>query len=172
MNQWALLFPCSYHNCLADFSGTIADYYSFGINAIQRANGNMLFVFHDAFLPLTTWATFDPVPNVVLDTHHYEGELTQVTLTIVFGTTFDLSTQLSNICNLGHNLTLSEQSVKTVVGEWSGAQTDCKHLKNALISGTAWLNGYGKGARFDGTFPNSTYHGDCASTIVIPLKYG
>lgn len=39
----------------------------------------------------------------------------------------------------------------TFVGEWSGAMTDC----------AAALNGYGKGARYDGTFPDSWFVGSC-----------
>jgi glucan 1,3-beta-glucosidase len=39
-----------------------------------------------------------------------------------------------------------------VVGEWSGSETDC----------AKYLNGYKVGARYDGTFPNSTYVGTCA----------
>jgi glucan 1,3-beta-glucosidase len=39
-----------------------------------------------------------------------------------------------------------------VVGEWSAAETDCAQ----------YLNGYNTGARYDGTFPGSTYHGTCA----------
>lgn len=38
-----------------------------------------------------------------------------------------------------------------VVGEWSAAMTDCAYH----------LNGYGKGARYEGNFPDSTYHGSC-----------
>jgi glucan 1,3-beta-glucosidase len=40
-----------------------------------------------------------------------------------------------------------------VVGEWTGAQTDC----------AKWLNGLGKGARYDGTLPASSsgYYGSC-----------
>lgn len=44
-----------------------------------------------------------------------------------------------------------------VVGEWSAAMTDC----------AAALNGYGIGARYDGTFPGSTYVGSCASINFI-----
>lgn len=39
----------------------------------------------------------------------------------------------------------------SIVGEWSGAMTDR----------AAALNGYGIGARYDGTYPGSTYHGSC-----------
>ena len=41
----------------------------------------------------------------------------------------------------------------TFVGEWSAAMTDC----------AAALNGYGIGARYDGTYPGSTYVGSCAN---------
>lgn len=39
----------------------------------------------------------------------------------------------------------------TFVGEWSGAMTDCASA----------LNGYGRGARYDGTFPDSWFVGSC-----------
>ncbi|KAF2720500.1 glycoside hydrolase family 5 protein [Polychaeton citri CBS 116435] len=39
----------------------------------------------------------------------------------------------------------------TIVGEWAAAMTDC----------AAALNGYGIGARYDGTYPNSSYVGSC-----------
>ena len=38
-----------------------------------------------------------------------------------------------------------------VVGEWTAAMTDC----------AAALNGYGVGARYDGTYPGSTRVGSC-----------
>lgn len=38
-----------------------------------------------------------------------------------------------------------------VVGEWTGAMTDCARA----------LNGYGVGARYDGTFPGSSFVGAC-----------
>lgn len=44
-----------------------------------------------------------------------------------------------------------------VVGEWSAAMTDC------AVS----LNGYGIGARYDGTYPGSTFRGSCADVNSI-----
>ncbi|CAE7119159.1 unnamed protein product, partial [Rhizoctonia solani] len=38
-------------------------------------------------------------------------------------------------------------------GEWTTAPTDC----------AKYLNGRGVGARYDGTFPGSTKHGDCST---------
>lgn len=43
------------------------------------------------------------------------------------------------------------------VGEWTAAMTDC----------AAALNGYGIGARYDGTYPNSTYVGSCENINFI-----
>jgi aryl-phospho-beta-D-glucosidase BglC (GH1 family) len=40
----------------------------------------------------------------------------------------------------------------TFVGEWSAAMTDCAYA----------LNGYGRGARYDGTYPSSSYVGSCS----------
>jgi glucan 1,3-beta-glucosidase len=44
-----------------------------------------------------------------------------------------------------------------VVGEWSAAQTDC----------ALHLNSYRVGARFDGSYPGSSYHGSCADKTNI-----
>ena len=38
-----------------------------------------------------------------------------------------------------------------IIGEWSSAPTDC----------ALYLNGRGVGARYDGTYPGSTYVGSC-----------
>jgi hypothetical protein len=44
---------------------------------------------------------------------------------IVFGTTFDLQGQISNVCSFGTSLADIEVTMSTVVGEFCGAQTDC-----------------------------------------------
>ena len=54
------------------------------------------------------------------------------------------------VCNQAY--TYSNADKWTFVGEWSAAMTDC----------AAALNGYGIGARFDGTYPGSTYIGSCS----------
>lgn len=54
------------------------------------------------------------------------------------------------VCN--HAESYSGADKWTFVGEWSAAMTDCAFA----------LNGYGRGARYDGTFPGSTYVGSCA----------
>ena len=52
-------------------------------------------------------------------------------------------------CALGPQLSGTDKW--TIVGEWTGAQTDC----------AKWLNGLGKGARYDGSFSGSSYVGSC-----------
>jgi len=42
-----------------------------------------------------------------------------------------------------------------VIGEWSGAFTDC----------AKWLNGYNTGARYQGQFGGSPYIGDCGRKV-------
>ncbi len=54
------------------------------------------------------------------------------------------------VCDNAH--TYSGADKWTFVGEWSAAMTDC----------TTALNGYGIGARYDGTYPGSTHVGSCA----------
>jgi aryl-phospho-beta-D-glucosidase BglC (GH1 family) len=61
-------------------------------------------------------------------------------LILVFGTTFDLSGQINDVCSIGK--AIFYDGITTVVGEFSGARTDC----------TKYLNGYRYGARYDGTY--------------------
>jgi len=44
---------------------------------------------------------------------------------VVFGTTFDLQGQISDVCSFGTSLAGIEGTLSTVVGEFCGAQTDC-----------------------------------------------
>ena len=53
------------------------------------------------------------------------------------------------VCNNAQ--TYSGADKWTFVGEWSAAMTDCAYA----------LNGYGKGARYDGSYPGSTHVGSC-----------
>ena len=47
--------------------------------------------------------------------------------------------------------TLNQFQLWRIVGEWSPAATDC----------ATYLNGRGIGARYDGSYPGSTYVGSC-----------
>jgi hypothetical protein len=49
-------------------------------------------------------------------------------LIAVFGSDFDLDSQISDVCGFGSQLAGNEGNIFTVVGEFSGAQTDCNVL--------------------------------------------
>lgn len=80
--------------------------------------------------------------NVILDTHQYQvfsqGEVSR-----------SPTDHVTFACSLGPQLASTDKW--TIVGEWTGAQTDC----------AKWLNGYGKGARYDGTLSGYTKVGSC-----------
>ncbi len=83
------------------------------------------------------------VNNVILDTHIYQifsdGEVAMKPCD-----------HIRTACAAGPHVAGTDKWL--VVGEWTGAQTDC----------AKWLNGLGVGARYDGTMAGSTgYHGSC-----------
>ncbi|KAF8249988.1 glycoside hydrolase, partial [Wilcoxina mikolae CBS 423.85] len=122
----------------------LKQYYYDGWGAI-RDYGDIAVVISDAFRDPTDWNGFmsSGFNNVILDTHHYEvfspGQLAM-----------NIDSHVSSACGIGKQLNSVDKW--TVIGEWSGALTDC----------TKWLNGIGRGARYDNTFPNSWYIGSCA----------
>lgn len=56
---------------------------------------------------------------------------------------------ISSACSMASDL--SNFDLWLIVGEWTPAPTDC----------ATYLNGRGVGARYDGTYPGSTYVGSC-----------
>ena len=46
-------------------------------------------------------------------------------LMLVFGSTYDLARQINDVCSFGTELSIVNPSILTVVGEFTGAQTDC-----------------------------------------------
>ena len=125
----------------------VKKYYYDGWGTVRDSNPDTVVVIHDAFQdPQSYWNGFmntqSGVNDVLLDTHQYQ----------VFSTdqvAMSPSAHVSAACALGPKLAQTDKW--TVVGEWTGAQTDCAR----------WLNGLGKGARYDGTFPGSSYVGSC-----------
>lgn len=113
-----------------------------------RTQGQTAVTIHDAFLDPRSWNGFmnteSGVNNVILDTHIYQ--------------VFSQSEVAMKPCAHVQTACSSIERIKptdkwTIVGEWTGAQTDC----------AKWLNGLGKGARYDGTLPGSSegYYGSC-----------
>lgn len=107
--------------------------------------GALLEVIHDAFQPLDYWNGFETTgfDGVMMDTHYYgvfsQGEVSR-----------SWDQQVQAACARGPQL--QSFDLWTVVGEWSLAFTDC----------AKYLNGRGIGARYDGSYPGSSYVGTCS----------
>jgi glucan 1,3-beta-glucosidase len=105
------------------------------------------FMFHDGFMPPSSYNGFlTPSDNnaqqVVVDHHEYSCFTNELVAMVPWQ-------HRQHVCNNAASWSGSDKW--SIVGEWSGAMTDC----------AAALNGYGIGARYDGTYPGSTYHGSC-----------
>lgn len=118
-----------------------------GWGTIRNSNGDIAVTIYDAFFnPVSYWNGFmgpGSGVNVILDTHIYQiFSDSQVAMSP--------SEHISAACASGPEYASADKWL--VVGEWTGAQTDC----------AKWLNGLGKGARYDGTFAgSSTSYGSC-----------
>lgn len=106
---------------------------------------NTVVLLHDAFQPLSYWQGFQTPPNwqgVAMDTHIYQmfsqDEVSR-----------SYQDHISAACAYGSSL--SSFDLWVIVGEWTPAQTDC----------AKYLNGRGVGARYDGSYPGSSYVGSC-----------
>ncbi|KAI5967115.1 hypothetical protein KGF57_000544 [Candida theae] len=123
----------------------LKQYYQYGYNALRSTGSNVPVVIHDAFEAIGYWDDFsigNNAYNVVLDHHHYQvfsaGELER-----------SIDQHISVACNWGWDA--KKENYWTVTGEWSAALTDC----------AKWLNGVGRGARYEGQYDNSPYIGSC-----------
>jgi glucan 1,3-beta-glucosidase len=64
-----------------------------------------------------------------------------------------LMVEPTNGVSLSFSVHTGDELIDTAfVGEWTGAMTDC----------AKYLNGLGRGARYDGTYLGSPYVGDCS----------
>ncbi|CAO2655688.1 Nn.00g044910.m01.CDS01 [Neocucurbitaria sp. VM-36] len=105
-------------------------------------------VLHDGFWD-PTWLNEFLTPhdnnaqNVIVDHHEY-----QIFDSGLIG--LSVEQHLSLACNAVNNYAGSDKW--TIVGEWSGAMTDC----------APQLNGFGTGSRMEGSYPGSFYMGSCA----------
>lgn len=126
----------------------VKKFYYDGWGNVRSQNGDTAVMIHDAFLDITSyWNGFmnaqSGVNNVILDTHIYQ----------IFSdaeVAMKPCQHVQTACSQASHLASTDKWA--VVGEWTGAQTDC----------AKWLNGLGKGARYDGTLSGSTgYNGNC-----------
>ena len=126
--------------------GTIKQFYYDGWGTVRDSSYDIAVVMHDAFLGPQYWNGFantqSGLNNVILDTHIYQ----------IFSPAEVAQKPCAHVQSACANAPkLAGTDKWTIVGEWTGAQTDC----------AKWLNGFGKGARYDGTFPESSWNGDC-----------
>lgn len=119
----------------------LKQYYYDSWGVVREASQDTTVVLHDGFMPTESWNGFmsesTGVWYVMMDTHHYEvfdyGMLA-----------LDTASHVSTACGFVNDHVLHSDKW-TVVGEWTGAMTDCAR----------YLNGKGIGARYDGTFAGS-----------------
>ncbi|KAJ1893873.1 hypothetical protein LPJ66_005508 [Kickxella alabastrina] len=114
----------------------IIDFYKQAYTSIRNIAPNVLIVIHDAFLSPAEWNDFN-VPgweNVILDTHTYH-------IFVKDRLTLSRDNHLRATCRDAVSVRNFNNKLWTITGEWSLAITDCAR----------WLNGFGKGARWDGS---------------------
>ncbi|KAJ5960232.1 uncharacterized protein N7479_007382 [Penicillium vulpinum] len=128
--------------------GGLKQYYYDAWGVVRKASQDTTVVLHDGFVPTESWNGFmsesSGVWYVMMDTHHYE----------VFDNgllAMDTQSHVNNVCGFARDHVVTSDKW-TVVGEWTGAMTDC----------AKYLNGKGIGARYDGTYANSNAVGSCA----------
>ncbi|KAL6706370.1 glucan exo-1,3-beta-glucosidase [Coniothyrium glycines] len=106
-------------------------------------------ILHDGFKRPSEWNGFltpsdNNAQNVAIDHHEYQ----------IFSDDFVRMSPLQHqqfVCSNAESYNGADKW--TFVGEWTGATTDC----------AKYLNGYGRGARYDGTFSGSSKVGVCGS---------
>ncbi|KAE9390725.1 glycoside hydrolase family 5 protein [Gymnopus androsaceus JB14] len=105
---------------------------------------NTVVLLHDAFQPLSYWNGFMNLPGwqgVAMDTHIYQ----------MFSDADVARTNAQHISAACQMEDSSKLGLWLIVGEWTPAMTDC----------AKYLNGRGIGARYDGSYPGSSYVGSC-----------
>lgn len=125
----------------------LKQYYYDSWGVARESSQDTTLVLHDGFLPTESWNGFmngdSGVWYVMMDTHHYE----------VFDNgllSVNTNAHVGNVCGFADQHLVTNDKW-TIVGEWTGAMTDC----------AKYLNGKGIGARYDGTYQGSQNIGSC-----------
>ncbi|KAF2471120.1 glycoside hydrolase [Lindgomyces ingoldianus] len=124
----------------------VRQFYRDGFGQVRTVSDTPV-ILHDGFKPPNTWNTFltpsdNNAQNVAIDHHEYQ----------VFSpeqVAMQPWQHRQAVCNNAESYNGADKW--TFVGEWTGAMTDC----------AKYLNGFGVGARYDGTYPGSSYVGTC-----------
>ncbi|KAF2656925.1 glycoside hydrolase family 5 protein [Lophiostoma macrostomum CBS 122681] len=130
--------------------GVLKQFYRDGFGQVRDTSDTTV-VLHDGFNTPSSWNNFltpsdNNAQNVAIDHHEYQifspGEVAM-----------SPAQHAQTVCARIPNYNGADKW--TFVGEWTGAMTDC----------AKYLNGFGVGARYDGTFNGaggSSYVGSCA----------
>ncbi|AET40316.1 glucan exo-1,3-beta-glucosidase Ecym_5578 [Eremothecium cymbalariae DBVPG len=115
----------------------VIEFYNETINDYLDTGKKTPLVIQEAFQDVGFWNDYwnDTKLTIYVDHHHYEVFSYDQLLN-------DQFTRLTNIMEYGEALEKEQSAHGSIVGEWSGAITDC----------ATWLNGLGIGARYDGTY--------------------
>ncbi|KAI9504306.1 glycoside hydrolase superfamily [Coemansia spiralis] len=116
---------------------TITQFYNMAYSTIKAIAPHVAVVFHDAFLPQKEWADIIPrnLTDSFLDTHIYHVFVDEL---------LELSAKehIDKACKDGDGIGQFNDRTRTICGEFSLATTDCAR----------WLNGFQRGARWDGSY--------------------
>ncbi|KEI37308.1 glycoside hydrolase family 5 protein, partial [Mixia osmundae IAM 14324] len=111
----------------------------------DASGSRMEFVYSDAFQPVSMWNGDYTTPGAgTMDTHIYSMFADDLN-----GLSDDARVQI--YCSYNASLSDASSHHPVIVGEFTAASSDC----------AAYLNGRGRGARFDGTLPGGTRRGSC-----------
>ncbi|CUM68000.1 uncharacterized protein PRCAT00005714001 [Priceomyces carsonii] len=123
----------------------LEDFYLYVYDQAREKGITKNLYFHDGFLGIGWWDWFmkdTKYENITIDHHLYE----------IFSTWHldkSIEEHITNIEEQGKQM--AKQYHPSIVGEFSGALTDC----------TKYINGVGKGARYNGTFQTDHAIGSC-----------
>ncbi|PLB41956.1 glucan 1,3-beta-glucosidase [Aspergillus candidus] len=129
--------------------GVLEGYYNEVLHRLRQHSPDVALILGDGFLATESWNGFQTTDgHVVMDVHHYQvfddGQLAM-----------DIDTHIRSACEFSR-IHLIPNDKPALVGEWTGAVTDC----------TKYLNGKGVGARYDGSKAGSAGAvGNCARKI-------
>lgn len=133
-------------------------FYSSGYELVRDQDASVPVIIQDAFQSDYYWDDFlnteqdTNIYGVVVDHHHYQvfstGELQR-----------DMDTHIQTACNWGKQE--GGEYHWNVCGEFSAALTDC----------AKWLNGLGRGARYDSSYGGGAYVGSCDDLYTYDEDY-
>ncbi|EAU35651.1 glucan 1,3-beta-glucosidase precursor [Aspergillus terreus NIH2624] len=125
----------------------LKEYYQQAYDIVTQMSPDVDLVFSDGFINPTPWNGFiSDSGNIVMDNHHYEVfDINLLRMSV--------DDHVRSVCDFGRTQ-LAPATKPVVVGEWTGAMTDCAR----------YLNGRGVGARYDGAMGGESV-GDCGPFI-------